>query len=204
MAGPAAPLIASSGLATMAALAGGSSKRRRISMALVSISVAVIGRGSPASAGCTTAATGSVNVSVAGSVTGVASGSEGGARSEPAATSSFVSLVASSSTSMSSMSGAGPMPWAAMSIAAAGSGSAFGWPEVTGAGLPSAGRAAPSVVSAVSEGAWIIAKSWANSASVSASAPSFTSPPSPFGAIEAPLVSAFIKLMPKFRSCQTR
>ena len=173
-------------------------------MALVSISVAVIGLGSPVSAGCTTAATGSVNGSVAGSVTGVASGSEGGVRSEPAANSSLVSLVASSSTSMSSMSGAGPMPWAAMSIAAAGSGSAFGLPEVTRADLPSAGSAALSVVSVVSEGVRIIAKSWANSASVSASAPSFTSPPSPVGAIEAPLVSAFIKLMPKFRSCQTR
>ena len=214
--GPATPLIALSGLATMAASACGSSRRRRISMALVSISLAVIGFGSLVSAGCTTADTGSVAISVAASVAGpvarsvprsvvgASSGPEGEARSDPAATSSFVSLVASSSTSMSSISGAGPIPWAAISIAAAGSASAFGWPEVLEAGLPSTIRAAPSVVSVFSEGAWIIAKSWANSARVSASAPSFTSPPSPCGAIEAPLVSAFIKLMPKFQSCQMR
>ena len=157
MAGSIAAPDASPGFAAVTASAGGSSSRRRISMALVSISVAVIGLGSLVSPGCMPAKTGSVvgstTGSVAGSVAAASSGPEGGVRSDPAATSSFVSLVASSSTSMSLMSGAGPMPWAAISIAAAGSASAFGWPDVIGAGLPSAIRAPPSVVSVVSEGA---------------------------------------------------
>ena len=114
MAGSIAAPDASPGFAAVTASAGGSSSRRRISMALVSISVAVIGLGSLVSPGCMPAKTGSVVGSTTGSVAelvaAASSDSEGGVRSDPAATSSFVSLVASSSTSMSLMSGAGPMP----------------------------------------------------------------------------------------------